>query len=212
MVALPPMAMREDAPSNFAVAQQLAKAGLPIFPCKEDKTPLVRWKDEATSDPDRILKWWRQWPSALVGLRTGGTSGAYVVDLDIDKETGELVGELTIDALGLGDIFETVPAVRTPSGGWHLLFRHPGDGFGNTARKIGPGVDTRGEGGYIIAPGVASGSGKYEAVRPIDWAALPDLPSELRAIVAGRSEETERAPFTPTPLAGTVVPPITAGC
>lgn len=44
-------------------------------------------------------------------------------------------------------------AIRTGSGGRHLQFRHPGGTVRNDAgRRIGPGVDIRGDGGYVIAP------------------------------------------------------------
>jgi putative DNA primase/helicase len=161
-------------------ALNLAEHGIPIFPVGRDKKPLCQWKNSATTDPKQIATWWEQHPEAMAAIPTGEQSSIYVVDLDIDKITGEFLGEKSIAELGLSASLESAPRVRTPSGGLHFYFRHPSASFGNTASKIGPGIDTRGEGGYVVAPGSFNGNGIYEALDPIDWAALPKLPDALR--------------------------------
>src|SRR5262249_15529618 len=45
------------------------------------------------------------------------------------------------------------------SGGEHILFRHV-TGLRNSASKVGPGIDVRGDGGYIIAPPSSHASGR----------------------------------------------------
>ena len=140
-------------------ARAFARAGFPVFPCGPDKRPRVKWKGAATTDDATICQWWRDRPESMIGLPTGSTSGLYVIDLDIDKETGEPVGEQTITSLGLKSALAGAPSALTTTGGRHFYFRHPGDGWGNTARKIGAGIDTRGEGGYVIAPGSVNGAG-----------------------------------------------------
>src|SRR5262245_44021260 len=37
---------------------------------------------EASLDPDQIRAWWRRWPAANIGIRTGSTSGLLALDLD----------------------------------------------------------------------------------------------------------------------------------
>jgi hypothetical protein len=148
------------------IALDLARAGFPVFPCKKDKTPYTGhgFKDAAL-DPATVAAFWQAQPSALIGVPTGQASGLYVVDLDTDKATGEALGEATLAALGLSHLLNG-PRVDTPSGGRHLYFRADGlaEGLGCTAKKIGPGIDRRGEGGYVIAPGSVAPAGAYVAL------------------------------------------------
>lgn len=170
------------------IAMDFARMGFPVFPCGPDKRPLTRngFKD-ATADIDAVAAFWRDHPSAMIGLQTGSASGLFVVDLDIEKITGKALGETTLAALGLSDLWNTVPSVRTPSGGWHLYFRDAG--LGCTTKRIGAGVDTRGEGGYIIAPGSVAPGGAYVLNNgPITLATLSDLPSALLEAVQNRAK------------------------
>src|SRR5581483_8736250 len=55
--------------------------------------------------------------------------------------------------------------VRTGSGGRHFYFAHPGfDVPNDTGRRLGPGIDIRGDGGYVIAPPSLHVSGGRYAV------------------------------------------------
>jgi hypothetical protein len=157
-------------------ALALSNSGFEIFPCGSDKKPLVtHWQTDASNKPEIICAWWTQYPLAMIGLPTGESSGVYVVDLDVDKETGDAIGKITLQRLGFSELLKTVPMVRTPSGGLHLFFKHS-KGLRNTASKIGPKIDTRGEGGYVIAPGSKNELGAYETQGTIDWHNLPELP------------------------------------
>jgi hypothetical protein len=75
--------------------------------------------------------------------------------------------------------------VATPSGGWHLYFRHPDTGpvlrntKGGTARALGPNIDTRGHGGYVVAPPSIIAGRNYRIVRDRPPANLPGWLSEL---------------------------------
>lgn len=158
-----------------------AAKGWPIFPCGGNKQPLTPngFKD-ATTDPETIRGWWRQWPAAMIGLPCG--PGLAVVDLDIDKTTGEATGEATARELGILDAVKTGLMVRTPSGGWHAYF------FGtiHQTNKIGPKIDTRGDGkGYVIAPPSVCPAGAYTWDGPslLD-APLPLLPDCIADLAA----------------------------
>lgn len=120
--------------------------GYPVFPCGADKRPLVKWSSEATTNPNVIGAWWSRWPGAMIGIPTGARSGLFVVDIDVKNDVN---GFDTMKANGWvlpGDAVEVV----TPSGGRHFYFTFAGER--NSASKIGPGIDTRGEGGFVIAP------------------------------------------------------------
>ena len=96
----------------------------------------------ATSDPAAVA----QWPSgANVGIATG--RGLVVLDVDYRHDGGDSLAELERRH---GRLPATVSA-ETGGGGEHLYFstRAP---IKNSAAKLGPGLDVRGEGGYVVAP------------------------------------------------------------
>jgi len=123
---------------------------------------------EASTDPEQVRRWWTAWPEANVGLRTG-----VAIDVcDVDTPTGlHLLRDI------LGDLFET-PLVQTGSGGLHLYFA--ASGAPNRVRLL-PGVDWRGEGGYVVAPPSVHGNGlRY---RWITHGPAPLCPPELLRLV-----------------------------
>lgn len=165
---------------SLRLARSLAADGFAVFPCKPTKGPYTRhgFKD-ATTDLDRLTAWWRKWPDAIPGLPTGAVNGVAVVDLDTDPAKGK-DGEAAARALGITR--EDSPfVVRTPSGGLHLYFKHR-DGVTNTTGKTG--LDVRGEGGYVIAPGAVGAQGAYKVAKGDLWEAvaldgLPRFPDAL---------------------------------
>lgn len=79
----------------LAYAQKLKWAVLPLHTVKNGqcscgrpdctspgKHPRVaRGVHDATTDPSVIIGWWRRWPNANIGIRTGAASGFFVVDV-----------------------------------------------------------------------------------------------------------------------------------
>jgi putative DNA primase/helicase len=139
-----------------------------------DKRPLLAdWPHRATTDADRIRRWWGRWPAANIGLACG-PSGLLAIDLDVKNGVDGLATWEALKAeLGFDDA--GTPVSNTPSGGRHVLFsvgeEPPGEGFAsprNTAGKLGPGIDTRGQGGYIVLPPsrLAAGAEATWAWRP----------------------------------------------
>jgi hypothetical protein len=128
----------------FSVALKLAKAGLPIFFCAADKRPTCPhgFKD-AICDLTALQTLWRKHPGPLVGVPTGFVSGIFVIDIDGAKH-GSAEEWLERHAPYLPDTRHH----RTQSGGLHLLFKHRG--LSCSVSKLARGVDTRGDGGYII--------------------------------------------------------------
>ena len=124
--------------------------GLPCFPCSQQKTPTIPGPGghkHATADPAELRALWRRHPGPLVGVRTGEASGLSVLDIDQPKHP-EAEGWLAAHRAQL-------PPTRihqTRSGGLHFVFRHI-PGLRNSQGREGhpaKGVDTRGEGGYVI--------------------------------------------------------------
>jgi len=161
-------------PEELSGALAYASLGWHVFPCEPaGKRPLTdHGLKDATTDPEQLRAWWAHWPDANVAIVTGAISGLVVIDVDADKD-----GEATLELLEAlhGQLPETVRAI-TGGDGWHYLFAHPGGEIRNTAGRLGRGVDTRGDGGYIIAaPSLHASGQRYEWVtEPTDpLAALP---------------------------------------
>ena len=130
--------------NSAAAALKLAARGIRVFPCKPDKTPytLHGYKD-ATCGPETIIEWWKRWPSALIGIPTGAISGFDV--LDVDRRHQEAVEWYQRNRSRLPQ----TRIHRTGSGGLHLLFKHNAV-VNCTVSKVARGIDTRGNGGYVI--------------------------------------------------------------
>ncbi|OPG10351.1 DNA primase [Streptomyces sp. GKU 895] len=137
----------------------------------------LKWEQRATTDPDRIRAAWTQAPFN-VGIATG-PSGLLVVDLDVPKDKGSSdapCGAATFGALceRAGHAVPDTYRTRTPSGGEHLYFAVPhGVRLSNTAGTVGPLVDTRANGGYVVAAGSITPAGPYEALCGPETASLP---------------------------------------
>lgn len=192
---------------TLSLAEAAISLGLPVFPCTANKAPLTaRGFLDATTDPDKIIASFSRPGAALIGVPTGAASGIAVVDVDVKD-----------DAPGMAWLEDhpELPQTRTHatrSGGWHLVFRHVA-GIRNSAGRIAPGVDVRGDGGYVIyppSPGYAVADEADAAEMP-DWLASACLPSPkpatpyrttrdiipdryAEAALAGECEAVARAP------------------
>jgi hypothetical protein len=127
-----------------------AGRGWPVFPLiPGGKRPAITgWPQQATVDPDVLAVWWRSTPYN-VGIGCGAAD-LLVVDLDGPCGCGRFT-DLVADA-------EPVPTftVATPSGGQHRYYRvEPGAPAPSTVGRLGPQIDSRGRGGYVVAPGSA---------------------------------------------------------
>src|SRR3954453_12325857 len=144
--------MTTSRPMLATEALHCAERGWHVFPCSpKDKKPLTdHGLNDATCDRAIIEQWWRQWPRAMIGVRTGPESGFFAIDLDINPEK-KLNRIAAFDALKNGGELPETIITQTPRGGQHLWFRYV-TGIRNSAGKIALGVDVRGDGGYIIAP------------------------------------------------------------
>jgi hypothetical protein len=98
---------------------------------------------DATADLGTIKKWWSDWPDANVGVATG--NGLVVLDIDPDKGGEDSLREL----LGADEPWDT-SVVATGGGGLHFYFTS--DKAIRNRVGVRPGVDVRGQGGYVVAP------------------------------------------------------------
>ena len=148
--------------SLLKAALDYARRGWSVIPLRpSSKTPLIDWKpyQQRQATEEEIRSWWSRWPSANVGFVTGTISGVIVLDIDGPE------GEAEIEKRG--GLPQTL--ISRTGKGRHAIFRHPGGTISNSVREL-PGLDLRGDGGYIVAPPSIHPSGmRYEwEVRPDD--------------------------------------------
>lgn len=162
---------------------------VPVLPGSK-RPALSRWVEAATADPDKVRRWWTEdHPDAGVGIVTGPRSGIWVLDVD-DHDA----------LLDLEARHEQLPQTRTSitgSGGFHLLFAWPdgADVRNDAGRRLGPGLDVRGEGGFIVAPPTVHPNGTpyaWDLGEPEDVAPAPGWLVELVTREEARPERPER--------------------
>ena len=164
------------------------------------------WEPRATTHPGRIRRAWAQ-ANWNIGIATG-PSGLIVLDLDTPKP-GEVppprwAGPGTTDGADVlaalcEEHRQPFPSetfmVRTRRGGLHLYFTAPpgtrlGNTSGGSARGLGWLIDTRGHGGYVVAPGsfvdLPDGTGRYQVAYDAPPAPLPGW---LAALLSTASPE-----------------------
>jgi hypothetical protein len=154
----------------------------------------ARGLHEASTDPGRIRSWWTRWPHANVGVATGAVSGLIVVDVDLPDGPDSLA-ELEAQHGSLPATCEQ----RTGSGGRQLLLTHPGPPVGNRAGVV-PGIDVRGDGGYIVVPpSIHATGGRYRWVGRTPPATAPGwllaLPDRTRGLERRPARDVPRPPL-----------------
>lgn len=184
----------------LANALRYAEAGWPVLPlhtpteagcsCRRadcesvGKHPRTRHGvKDATCEPGQIRAWWHTWPEANVGIRTGAEAG--IVVLDVDGDEGR---QSTSD--------KAIPPTATArtGDGEHKYFAHPDGTVKNFTKKL-PGLDLKGDGGYVVAPPSLHVSGRrYEWLIP-PWEEQPaSCPAWLLELLNAQAESTVPAP------------------
>lgn len=134
-----------DSGEVLRLAQNLARnVGYAVFPCRDDKRPACPhgFKD-AGKDEAAIADLWRRYPGPLIGVATGTASDLAVLDIDLKHDEARAWWRQHESR------FPLTRAYRTRSGGVHLFFRYTAGVKCTSARPV-PGIDVRGDGGYVI--------------------------------------------------------------
>jgi hypothetical protein len=182
-------------PALLRFALAAAALGWHVFPCAAGgKRPALRgnWQDLATTSAGQIRDWWTRAPYNI-GIACG-PSRLVVIDLDLphDDEEDEEAADGALFPLSGADILsglarqhgERYPGgtyiVDTPSGGCHLYFTAAGDSpVRNSAGAVGPHIDVRADGGYVIGAGSRIGGRAYAARGRRAPAPLPSWLAQL---------------------------------
>jgi hypothetical protein len=170
--------------NHLRAAARYAALGLPVLPLEPaGKAPLGRLVrrgvKDATTDPATLRRWWQSTRDANVGVACGHPlpGGGVLAVLDVDPRDS---GDLTLDALLAknGARLPLGPEVRTGGDGWHHYFSAPA---GTRCAKLGPGLDLKATGGYVVAaPSLHPTGNVYAWHRDRgldDLGSLPALPS-----------------------------------
>lgn len=177
---------------NYAL--RCAASGVPVFAVEGKKPITPNGFHDATTDTQIITGWWQRKPDANIAIPTGAITGVVIIDID-PAEDGFPLGSESLRVLEEEHArFPEGLTVKTPRGGEHIYLRHPGGKVPNSAGKLGPGIDVRGDGGYVLVPPSIGSNGKpYEFDRPGKPAQMPDW---LLRLVKGTAPG-EMRPATP---------------
>jgi len=140
----------------LATALEYLQGGLSIIPCdRAAKQPRIpTWKPYQATPPTHteVLRWFAPWTGVdAVAIITGKVSGGLTV---MDFDAPELFAPW---AALVQTILPRLPVVRTQSGGYHVYYR-ASEIAGNQKLAVDPTrrkytlIETRGEGGYVLAP------------------------------------------------------------
>lgn len=139
---------------------------------KVNKRPVTAWKAYQEQRPSRsLVEFWfkEKYPEAHLGAICGVKHGVFVVDVDNGYKESDLV------RLNLN---RETRVVRTPSGGYHYYYKHPGEGHIVLTRSDkDKKIDVRGDAGFVVVPPSSYPDGRLYVV-------LNDLP------IAEASRET----------------------
>jgi hypothetical protein len=161
------MSLREMA---LAYATEYGWHVFPLAPGSKKPFEGSRGLLEATTDPEQIEAWWTEHPDANIGIATG-PSGLAVMDGDFHSP------KWNASSVRWWNQLPPTLTVSTPRGGEHRIYK--GD-IRSSSHHLAPGVDTRGEGGYIVAPPSLVGGRAYEWTLKMSPTEVPEfVPSGL---------------------------------
>lgn len=174
-----------------AARRYVNEYGFSVIPVTTNgtKKPLIPWEryqNEKATD-DELKKWFGTYDPANIGIVTGEISNDCVVDIDEYNDS--------IPAYIPTHIY--TPTVCTPRDGKHLHFSWPGFRVGNNQKKI-PGVDFRGDGGYVVAPpSCNTNNTKYTWIIDPSQAPLAILPDGYMSLITETGTVNEKYTVAP---------------
>lgn len=193
-------------PLDIALSYQ-AK-GWPVFPCRPaddfdtetgevlpEKAPLISNGFRGATLNERVIReLWKRNPEAIVGVPTGERIGAWVLDID-NKQGKDGRPWLAAKEAEHGLLPDTLRVETANGGGTHIFFTYV-HGVRNRG-DLDPGVDVRGEGGFVIAAGSVMADGRSYTIS--NDAPIADAPQWLLDLVLPPPYEPARHDYTYQP-------------
>ena len=134
----------------------------------------------ATIDPNAIADRWSRIPDANIGIATGKESNLVILDVDGPE------GEALLEEIQRQNGPTPRTAEVTTGKGRHLWFSYPKNI--SRVRSVAPKglkLDTRADGGYVVAPPSVHASGRRYAFAPTDLNALAECPAWMISYANG---------------------------
>lgn len=184
--------------NRLNLALRFAAQGWKLFPQARNKKACIKgWPNQASSEPEQIRKWAKQFPKANWAVVTGKRSGVLVLDVDVKPDQH---GESSFRLLQQEHEKLHTFTVRTGSGGGHLYFQYPAGNGRLKSRELAdyPGVEVKADGGCATLPGSLYADGReYTITRDCE---LADCPTWLVELVKAPQERPAVIPFPGAPV------------
>jgi hypothetical protein len=170
-------------------------------PCRGTCGRVGHGVHDATADPKRLDELFDAAPYATGYGIACGRGNEPLLGVDLDRKNGvDGVASLAALAEQHGFSVPETAVIATPSGGLHLWFTGPaGAPVRNSAGKLGPGIDVRGYGGYLVGPGSWTPKGPYRFAERRPAAELPDA---LLSLMLPAPEPRRTPVYVPGPRRG----------
>jgi Bifunctional DNA primase/polymerase, N-terminal len=176
---------------NLEAALRAAEAGMRVFPVKAQKVPGSRLNlspvypsgpRTATRSRDKIMSWWDEHTDAIPAMPCMS-----IVVIEADHDFMGLDGVAALEALIGDQDWPSPPVVLTPRGKQYY-FQQPEPRLDYHTGALPDGIDVRGWGGFVIAPGaiLLDGSG-WRRDEHLSSTSIPELPFWLEQIIRAQS-------------------------
>jgi RecA-family ATPase len=196
-------------PDYLTAARTYLARGWCVLPAYPDrKYPCVKWREYQTRLPTdaELVEWFGpdrkpHFTNARLGMLTGAISGVVVIEWDPHNGAEQSFLDEFAETTGRIALSGEHDGVR----GRHLYFKHPGVPTKNAALCFPhyPGVDIRGDGGFVMLPPSPHYSGvNYEWVSEGRLAPLPATLFIPRGSASANAEDDEPHVY---PAAGSLV-------
>lgn len=130
----------------------------------------MKWQENPRLSAADIQATWDVSKPPNIGVATGTESGFWVLDIDPEHGGMDTMQALVAEHGALPATF----VVKTGSGGYHYYFALPDFELRNTSNRVGPGIDTRANGGQVVTAPSVSDKGPYSVIIDHDLAQAPD--------------------------------------